>query len=375
MRIPSEVQKNKQILGWCKSNIMIERHDPRIVIIGLGDLGKRITFALAVLQVKARVCLASRNASAGKQIAGLASACLGRAVDFACVDGTSEASCRDLLKKTQPDIVVQCASLVSPWAAFGKARPELVAFRAAGFAANLAAQLPVITNLMRAINDLNSDCTVINCSYPDVTNTILHALGRAPDIGIGNVGMIRRLIEQQVPDQFDQLRLFAHHSQVWPYINGENGVNTLPVRVYSGNIDVSGKIGQPKSNVPVDKNLNALAAAHAIDVVLAYLKVDGETKTSAPGVLGLPGGWPVRIADRKAHLDLPRKVSCQEMIQYQNKVALIEGIQEIAADGTVYFTERLYRTLPNRFKVLGEPLAPDKALERALHLKQLISQV
>ncbi len=345
----------------------------RIAILGLGDLGKRVMFGLAANKLNAEIFLASRNLESVNQTAALASACHGRRVRAYYVDGTNEASILHFLKSTRPDILVQCASIVSPWAAFEKSNPELVSFRAAGFAANLSAQLPIIMNVMRVIDKIDMDCTVINCSYPDVTNPVLHAIGLTPDIGIGNVGMIRRLIEVMFDFPASELKIFAHHSQVWPFLSGKNGLLTPPVRVFLGDLEVSEKIGTPVSNISVSKNLNALAAAHALDVVLGYLKENEETITSAPGINGLPGGWPIRIASGKASLDLPAGISLEEMISYQGKVATREGIQEISKDGTVFFTNQLYDALPDSYKALGEPLEPDRALERSNLLSKLMA--
>ena len=344
-----------------------------VAIFGLGDLGLRLAFIFAAAQPKVRLVLAGRNPVQGREMAALVSACLGRTADFYCVDGSNMASIRGLLKSVRPDIVVQAASLISPWAAFGNAHPLLEEFRAAGFAANLAAQLPIISNLMRAIEAEKADCVTINCSYPDVTNPVLKRIGKSPDIGIGNVGIIRRLIQLNYSDQADEIRVFAHHSQVWPFLNGENGVSALPVKVFFGSVDVSEKIACKASNIPITKDLNALAASHAFEVLLGYVDNGREIVTSAPGVFGLPGGWPVRIVNDKASLDMPSGVSLEEMTRYQNDAGKFEGIEEIAINGTVFFTDKLQRTLPSNFKVLGKPLKPGQALERTELLKELVS--
>lgn len=347
-----------------------------VAIFGLGDLGIRLALIFAAVRPKkVRLVLAGRNPVQGREMAALVATCLGRPVDFCSVDGSSITSIRGLLKSVRPDIVVQAASLVSPWAAFGNAHPLLDEFRAAGFAVNLAAQLPIISNLMRAVEVEKTDCVTINCSYPDVTNPVLKRIGKPPDIGIGNVGMIRRLIQLNYPEQVDEIRVFAHHSQVWPFLKGENGVTVLPVKVYFGQVDVSERLACKAYDIPITKDLNALAASHAFEVLLGYVDNSSETMTSAPGVLGLPGGWPIRITNSKASLDMPSGVSLEEMTCYQNDAGKFEGIEEIAIDGTVFFTEKLQRTLPSYFKVLGKPLKPVQALERAEQLKKLVGLV
>lgn len=353
-------------------------HEPpvkKIAILGLGDLGKRIAFGLAGAKADCSLVIVGREADKCASLAYLISACQGREVTHFCCDGTNLSSILDMLDFVNPDILVQSASLVSPWAAFNRQNSSINAFKSAGFAANLPAQLPIILAVMRAVRHARSHCVVINCSYPDVTNPVLATMGLAPSIGIGNVGMLRRMLalgrEHNEPD----LRVFAHHSQVWPFLQGQNGKNTLPIKVFLRDEEVTDDINCPLPKFILDKDLNGLAAAHALEVILGLTVEDSITYTSAPGVLGLPGGWPVRIAQSRIELDMPAGTSISDMKSYQNTVSTLEGIREIKCDGTVIFTDELIDRLPKAFKALGAPLHPEEALERSSIIEKLVSYV
>ncbi len=344
-----------------------------VAIFGLGDLGKQLALTFAATKPTEKLILVGYNTKRGNEFASIISACIGKKVDFFCINGLCLSSMREFIVNVRPDIIVQCASLVSPWAAFGKSSISLDSFRAAGFAANISAQLPIITNLMQAIELEKFNCITINSSYPDVTNMVLKNIGKSPDIGIGNVGMIRRIIQLNYPNLSDKLRVFAHHSQVWSFLKGHNYQEGIQVKIFNDSDDVSKEVKPRASGIPITKELNSLAASHALEILLGYLDEKTETFSSAPGVLGLPGGWPIRISNGKAFLDMPQGVTIDEIVHYQNAAGKLEGIEEVATDGTIYFTEKLQQTLPSKYKILGEPLSPEKALERSSFLNNLFS--
>lgn len=346
----------------------------KVAILGTGDLGKRIAFGLAASNPNISLSIAGRNSAKTSSLASLLSACQGREVGHFCCDGTDSTSVKEFLEASDPDVLIQAASLISPWAAFNSQNLEVMAFKASGFAANLAAQIPIVLTVMRNVKESGAQCAVVNCSYPDVTGPILSTMRLAPTVGIGNVGMLRRIIAVKMPIGSKPLRVFAHHSQVWPFLLGENGKHTLPVKVFVGDREVTNEINFSLPSIVLDRDLNALAAAHAIDVVLGLTGVYGVRSTAAPGVHGLPGGWPVRISEAKVELDMPSNLSVKDLEAFQNHVGKLEGISRIDPDGTVFFTDRLYDNLPDAYKILGMPLHPDQATERSMYIQELVSK-
>ena len=85
---------------------------------------------------------------------------------------------------------------------------------------------------------------------------------------------------------------------------------------------------------------NQVTAAACVRVVEALLPGAGTTRISAPAPFGLPGGYPVVIEDGTISLDLPPGQELDEVSAWQSSIARHDGVDSIAADGTVTFTER-----------------------------------
>lgn len=341
----------------------------KVLIIGLGDLGARIASGLSRAGTATDVVVASRNATRGSAFARLASACGRVPVRFVSVDALDLDSLNTLIGEERPDLIVQCASLLSPWALFERADPMATPLREAGFALQLPAQLPAVHKVMQSVAATGVRCPVINCSYPDVTNAVLAALGLAPTIGIGNAGMVRALAAADVDDTAP-LRLFAHHAHVGAVVCADRarlGDMPLPL-LYHGDTALSADMLFAGAPIPQDKELNALSAAHALDIIEALLPGGTPLRTSAPGPLGLAGGWPVRIEPGHVTLDLPTGTSASDFVAFQQQSARRDGVERIDADGTVHFTDSLRERLPSRWRRLGDPLPPSEAHARHLLL-------
>ncbi|WP_152681577.1 hypothetical protein [Chromobacterium subtsugae] len=338
----------------------------KILILGLGDLGRRLALTLPLLNRNLSLLLASRDRGRGESFARLSSACSTTPQRFIPLDGLDADSLAALLERERPDLIVQAASLMSPWALFQRDDPQAVALRQAGFALQLPAQLPVIRNLMQAVRDSGVSCPVVNCSYPDATHPILERLGLAPTIGIGNAGMILALARRRAADASRPLRVFAHHAHVGAVVRAEPQAarGLPPPLLYLGDerLDAGELYRGPA--IPQDQDLNALSAAHALQLIDALLPGAPELLTAAPGPRGLPGGWPVRVGQGAVALDLPAGIQPADMLPYMREAAAGDGLADIAADGTAHFTDALRAALPAPLRELADPMHPDEALPR-----------
>jgi hypothetical protein len=293
-----------------------------------------------------------------------------RFVELDALDGDALAA---LLAREQPALVAQCASLWSPWLLNGRTDPLANALRDGGFALQLPAQLPIIANVMRAARAVGLAAPVVNCSHPDVTHPVLARLELAPTIGIGNAGMILGLIQAtlKLRDGVAPLvRVLAHHGHVTPVVRAD-GCDILPhPRVFLGEdgvpADALAFAGAP---IPSTPELNALSAAHALLLVRALLSDGAPVRTSAPGPLGLPGGFPVAISSGRVVLDLPPGLALEDALQLQAASAALDGVAAIDNDGTVRFTEHARQAVAAVAPELAEPLHPADALARAAHLR------
>lgn len=359
----------------------------RILIIGLGDIGRRLAAGLAQYGGVSELIVAGRNLAEGPALAALLAACGETRVRFAKVDASQRPSIEQLLRRERPDIVIQCASLISPWYLSAHPGPRAMTIQAAGFAAQLPAQLPLIMNVMQAVRSIDFRGSVINCSYPDVTNPILARMGLAPTIGIGNVSMIRLRVlavlrergssgEKSSSDNLPLVRVLAHHAHVTRVVlsRSPEDAGSRP-QVYLGeNDDIQRANELAYAGTPLQSNLglNALSVSSGLPVICAFLADSAPLRTSAPGPAGLPGGYPILIADRKITLDLPPDLSLDEAVDFQNQSARLDGVEAIADDGTVIFTEAARQSLRKVDPRLAEPLHPSQAEERFRVLKSLL---
>src|SRR5579862_9519993 len=87
----------------------------RVLILGMGDLGGRI--AQRVVEGGfSSACMLGGRSDAAMQWARLLQLSSGREVSAAKVDGQDVEALKALLTRFEPELIVQCATLLSPFA-------------------------------------------------------------------------------------------------------------------------------------------------------------------------------------------------------------------------------------------------------------------
>ena len=220
---------------------------------------------------------------------------------------------------------------------------------------------------MRAAAATGCAALVVNASYPDVTHPILQRLGVAPTVGLGNATMIwlrvRAALRDSVPDG-QTIRVFAHHAHVLGCMQSQPPPFAHPPRVFVGDADARrDDLAYAGPPLAPDASLNALTAAAALPLLTAIM-ADDPVRLSAPGPLGLPGGYPITLSRTVLELDLPPSVSADEAIADQSACAQYDGIERIESDGTAVFTEKARTALRRIDPRLAEPLEPHAARAR-----------
>ena len=355
----------------------VNKHNT-LLILGLGDLGRRIAYHLACDPSLAyeKLIIASTSKQKGESFCRLLSACGNRSVEFHHVNALVPSQLKSLLSTQRPDLIIQSASLLSPWYLYENqercTRSKLLL--EAGFAAQLPAQLTIPINLMTALSELKMDVPVINCSFPDAVNPVLNNFGLPVSLGIGNAGMINALAAQELIDDNRALpQTFAHHAHVRVVATGFVPEQMpLPVIYSDGrSLDLS-KSFETRPQIVLDQELNALTSAHAVQVIRAMLG-DDILYTSVPGPCGLEGGWPVTIKGRDIQLNLPAQFNDeQEILKFQRKAAEFDGIANIDHDGTIYFTDSCLAQLDKLNPMLAESLHPSQCDEKLKLIFSLI---
>jgi hypothetical protein len=353
----------------------------RVLVIGPGDMGARILAGLAFTPGVHELVLAGVPAAAGQEAVGMVRSTSEVAARFTAADCSEPEAVEGLLTDSKPDVIVQCASLMSPWALSGRTDDIARAFASAGLGVTLPMQLPVVRAVMSAVRATAFTGPVANLSYPDVTNGILHRLDLAPTIGLGNVTMqllrVRGALRARLGPEAELplVRVIGHHNQVYPVMRAElPGDPDERVRVFLGEkgerADHLAYLGHPYEAGLV---YNAVTAAACVRVVQALLPGARPTRISAPAPLGLPGGFPVLIDDGTISLDLPPGQELDEVCAWQSSIGRNDGVESIAADGTATFTERARDAVAAVAPWLTEPLHPDEAPERAVRIRELLA--
>jgi len=352
----------------------------RVLIIGTGDMGTRFAAGLAASGRVDELVLVDISPEVTTTAATLASShdCLIRGETM---DATRQADVEDLLRRARPDLVIQSAAMQSPWALVGRDDPVATAISSAGLALRLPLQLPVLISVMRAVREIGHIGPVANISLPDLTHPILHKLGLAPTVGLGNVSMLllraRAALRAELgPDaEMPLLRLVGQHHHVYAVMQSQ--VSTAPDHgpmVWVG--DSAERRDELAFQAPAlaqGIRYNVVTAAAAMPVLLALLPGAEPLRWSTPAPFGLPGGYPVRIIDGEIELDLPDGVELGECVEFCRRVGRGDGLDRIDDDATVHFTDEARAAVVDVAADLAEPL-PISGLEaRGRRLLELLS--
>lgn len=355
------------------SNLSSVVHPAKILILGIGDVGAHIA-RLVVEGQYSSACLLAGRSGAAEQWAQLLQISTGRDVRAARVNGQDIEALRKLFADFEPDLIVQCATLLAPYAMKMLDIPQAKAIVQGGFALQTAAQLPVIRAVMQAHRSLGLKCPVINCSYPDVTNAVLASEGLAPTVGIGNVSMMAWRFQRFLLGAAEgDLRVIGHHSQLPFSLAGEAvpAPTPAPLVYLNGRKLEDGEL-LLKPGLRGGLTQNYLAASTIRPILHGLLDRNHATETHAPGVLGLEGGYPIQFTEGEIRLRLPDGLSMEEAVAFNKYAAAGDGIDHIGDDGTLFYTKQAKEAVAPWCPELAEPLKLGDLNKRLALLKACI---
>ncbi|MGW1997126.1 saccharopine dehydrogenase NADP-binding domain-containing protein [Embleya sp. NPDC001921] len=351
-----------------------------VVIIGVGDMGRRLAAGLVEGGRVRRIVVAGRSQGTVDAVAKSIGGAPGCVVEGVRLDALRVDDVAELLGRTRPDLVVQCAALRGPWALADRADATARGIVAAGLGLRLPYQLPVVLGVMRAARAAGHAGPIANLSFPDVTGPILRCLGLAPTLGLGNVGMmlgrVRTALHAARPHAEPPLiRVLGHHSQVFDVMQAlEPADPDERCRVY---LDEDGRredaLAYRAPALAPGVRYNPVTSEAALPVLEALLPGAAPLRWSTPAPNGLPGGYPVRIADGSVTLDLPTGVTAEESIMYNERMGRRDGVERIDEDGTVHFTAACHEAVADFAPDLAEPLPIADLRARAARLDAVLA--
>jgi hypothetical protein len=321
-----------------------------VAVVGSGSLARAICNAAASrFSVEAEVLVLARSEAKAAEtcvVANTRAAVSGAPVRFrpVVVDPTSARDVAAALSPVAPDIVLTGASHQSPWERLRSPSRWTALVEDAGFGITLPLQAAVPIAVATAVARIAPAALLVNGSFPDAVNPLLHALGLPVLCGIGNASTVAAGLQSALalPDQ-TRLRLLAHHRHLHapddPADEACAWLDERPIPTVGQLLAAQRAISRPE--------LNAIAAQAAAQLLDA-LASGGELETSLPGPLGLPGGYPVRIESRRVQLRLPLDVTREQAVAWNQRASLRDGV--LVEDGEISFPRpvalRLRRFLP-----------------------------
>jgi hypothetical protein len=316
-----------------------------VLVSGTGGFAARIVFDIAATAAEpVQVVVAGRNrqrldwlvtaANARAAIFGGPARFRGHAIDLL------EASAPDrLIGGTAPRVVVQAASVQtsSVIATTGDAWSALV--RDGGLSATAVAQALISSRVAAAITRSGRDTAFINCSFPDVVNAIIVAMGHAVVSGMGNVAILSTVFAGARGLPHERIRVLAHYQNLAAFrrVAAERGGPAPRVWIDGAEVmDVFGAFADVKLT---PEPVIDVSGASGVPLILA-LASGGGWRGHAPGPNGLPGGYPVRLAHGRMELDLPAGLGAAEAIAWNTSYEARNGLV-VGEDGQARYTGRL----------------------------------
>ncbi|MEV1329717.1 potassium transporter TrkA [Micromonospora costi] len=347
--------------------------DPHIAVVGSGSLARSVCYSLAAAPPAAaaagpiRVTVLARGAAANDiaRICQIRAAVTGGdTVTFAAESLHDEA---DALARLQPGVLVCCASTQSPYEKTSSPSAWTNLIARAGFGVTLPLQAELVVRLARAVAEVSPRTVVVNGCFPDVVNPLLAALGAPVTCGIGNVSTLAACLSAALDhaDQ-DDLAVLGHHVHLSEPARPDDEVRAW----YAGRRlpDVTALLRPARA---LDRRELNDIAGHAAARLLLALVTGAEVRTSLPGPLGLPGGYPVALTGGSVTLRLPPGMSRAEAVAWNLRVGRGDGVGVV--DGRVVYSPRAADALAPHVPdvAAGWPVAAlDEVIERLTELRR-----
>ncbi len=317
-----------------------------ILVSGTGGFAARIAFDIAATaRDPVAVVMAGRNA---ERLNWLRTAANARAALFGtkarfithAIDLLAPEASDRLLAATAPRIVVQAASIQTSQviAQSGNAWTRLVA--EGGLSATAVFQALISSRMAAAITRSGRPVTLVNCSFPDVVNGMLRAMGHQVACGMGNVAILSNVfIGSQSTPAGAQIKVLAHYQNLAAWRRKPEDRQARPPRVWLDGEEVVEVYDRFADIQLTPEPVIEISGASGVPMLLA-MAAGGSWHGHVPGPNGLPGGYPVELARGELKLDLPEGLTEAEAVAWNASFEESNGLV-VRADGGVSFTGML----------------------------------
>jgi NADP-dependent 3-hydroxy acid dehydrogenase YdfG len=330
-----------------------------ILLTGTGAFAARILFDIAATAAApTRVVLAGRNRERLqwlKVAAGARAAIFGTPVTVVAreTDLLAEGAASEMLEETMPNVVVQAASVQtsSVIAGSGDAWSRLVA--EGGLSATAVFQALLSTRVAVAMTRLGSTAPLINCSFPDVVNGLIKALGHQVTCGMGNVAILSSVFaaDRGLTDRA-RIKVLAHYQNLEAWRRPAETRSGPQPRVWIDDEEIADVFGTFRDVKLTPEPVIDISGASGVPMILAL--AEGRLWAGhVPGPYGLPGGYPVQLTDGALSLNLPSSISRAEAVAWNARFEEENGLI-VGADRRARYTGVLRERLAQHSPALAE---------------------
>jgi hypothetical protein len=354
--------------------------DCDILICGTGGFAARIAFDIAATANEpVHVTLAGRNR---ERLNWLRTAANARAALFGkrarfdtdAIDLLAPDTADALLAATGPRIVVQAASIQTSQviAQTGNAWTRLVA--EGGLSATALFQALISSRVASAITRTGRSIPLVNCSFPDVVNGLIKALGHEVMCGMGNVAILSNVFAGSASVHVGaDVKVLAHYQNLAAWRRLPSQREGRSPRVWIDGQEVEDVFTRFADIQLTPEPVIEISGASGVPMLLALAAGRG-WKGHAPGPDGLPGGYPVALRSGRLELDLPSGLTREEAISWNASFEMAKGLT-VSPQGDVRFHGELRRLIAQHRPSLAEGFLVgelEKVCEEMLGLREAL---
>ena len=341
---------------------------PKLMLIGVGDLGSVLLELLAVLPAGREVVVGSRNLHAAESRCNIARlGALSRGLEAHIrvihVDLTETDRTAETIAREHPDIILSTATMLTWWHAERLSPVQKTKLRSAGFGVWLPVHLAPTMQFMRAVRRADFKGFALTAPFPDAVNCALGKVGLAPTCGIGNIAEIVAKVRMQTAKHFKcatdriSVTLVAHHALEEFAFRAQESTRAVQLPPYLMQLKLDGN--DVTTSVDCDelilsscslgpaRDTRFLTANTAVHMIQA-LGDEVPTRLHVPGPHGMPGGYPVVASNSGVELALG-EFSEAQAVAVNEASHRFDGIETIETDGTVVIN-------PERAEILREQI-------------------
>ena len=307
------------------------------------------------------------------------------------VDLTAAGEIARVIETYKPDVTVQAAIPISWYTLANSVPPDI--WKRVNFEARLGPFLPLLLSFpirfMEGWKAAGSPGRVIQLSFPDVVNPVLAGMGLGPSCGSGNTENLCSTIRMIVADRFGlptrevEINLIAHHYHSWfmRSASQESDLKDRPfyLKAYCNSDDVTDELFADPNFIPAVRKRYPyqrprFAATSVVKNTVRMLRGDRViSHVSSPA--SFPGGINARYGAGVWEIVLPKGLSEADVLNLLAKARHADGIDDIAIDGTVTFTDRGQSAMKELLGYHCPVLRPAEVHEQADILLQCIKTI